>query len=225
MRTVRGGSRHDYPVYKLMDPGNRYLENPVRSGTEGHVGSGENRPELMIQADLTAVGSGSKVLFLIRDISKWEYFDELYSREKELGNDVAVAALPFRYKDEMGRPTGDVITDDINLTNAILPESDFVNASSYDIKDEISDRVYIQDPFDAYSLATEVDSAFFADNIRPYTKELIFVFPYDIKVVGRDDAMQKEMLRQYMSTPGVRLADKILVRDERVKDFFETFFI
>ena len=257
MRAVRGGSRHDYPVYKLMDPDDIYLENPtvlnvvsynsILTDREkvcncGKPGTDKTYDETIPNIDVSngdLHNLGAKVLFLIRDISKWEYSAELYSKEKEHGSNVTIVPLPFRYKinfDKSERNFADdtlethresiVLTDcEKNgfFEKTKMTKSDLMDAALYDIKSELPERVYIQDPFDGCSLTTEVDNNYFATNVRTYAGELIFVFPYDIEVMGRDDAMQKEMLRQYMSTPGVLLADKIVVRDEKVKDFFETF--
>ncbi|MCR4947050.1 MAG: LicD family protein [Lachnospiraceae bacterium] len=228
IRSHRGGARHDYPVYKLMDPDDRYLERGFGERTDPGAGSEKHQRVELVSAYRPGSKAGNthadgedhareKVVFLIRDVSKWEYFETLHLMEQELGNDIKVIALPYQYKDEFGNKIGEVLTGVLKERLSASP------AEGYDIKREQPDRVYIQDPFDGYSLITETDSDFFAERIRDDVRELIFVIPFDIKVTGRDDEMSAEMLRQYMHAPGACLADVILVRNEKLREFLESF--
>ena len=222
MRSYRGGSRHDYPVYKLMDPDKKFLERSFLKDLSKTDSVKYDQRESDLQTDQKNTArffDEGKVLFLIRDTSKWEYFERFYDLEKKSGKDIGIAVLPFRYKDEFGYPAGEWKTCSVGLPDGLPVKA----TDDYDLRDERPGRIYIQDPFDDHSLSTEVAEAFFAENIRPYASELIFVFPFDADVTGADDEMSGEMLRQYMDTPGVLLADRIAVGSERLCDLLHTF--
>ena len=202
-RIIRGGSTHNYPVYKKLDPDNRYMEiHQDISGT----------PSCKEKADYNT----GKVLFLIRDAEKWVYYQELYAEELRIHNEIKVIVLPYRYKDSL-QNTLDNFIYEAGLLSKDLP---IANPLDYDIMSELPERVYIQDPFDSCSISTETDASFFTTSIRPYTKELILVIPYDAKVTGKNDHMENEMFRSYLDTPGCRLSDKILVFNEGMKELF-----
>ena len=200
-RIIRGASTHNYPVYRKLDPDNIYMENHYK-------------PKPIEAADNPHDFTKRKTLFLIKEADKWKFFEDLYKSEKANGNDVNVIALPYRYKNSLGYTESEYISQSKKL-NMIIHT---IDPAVYDIKEELPERVYIQDPFDLYSLSTETDPAFFTENIRPYAAEIVLVIPYDAKVQGRNDKMQLEMLRPYIDTPGCHLSDRIIVASDMLKD-------
>ncbi len=206
-RIFRGGSKHDYPVYKRLDSDNRYLEKHFEAGSA------------ILDNEPFRDHKKGKVLFLIREADKWSFFEELYEKENNGINDVKVIALPYRHKDENLKPGENVFSEEDKLRKD-LP---IVSPDDYDIKTELPERVYIQDPFDSYSLSTETDPAFFTENIRTYAGEIIMVVPFNAKVRGLSDEMQKEMFRTYVDTPGCLLSDKIYVCNKGLADLLSGF--
>lgn len=204
-RILRGTSTHNYPVYRKLDPDNVLMENHYKTNT-------------VVESGNPNIFTKGKVLFLIKEADKWKYFDDLYISEKANGNDVNVIALPYHYKNIQNTET-----DYISQANQLSMIVHTTDSASYDIETELPERVYIQDPFDSYSLSTETDPAFFTENIRPYTGEIVLVIPYDAKVQGKNDKMQKEMFRTYIDTPGCYLSDRIIVLNDTMKDLLSTF--
>ena len=205
-RIIRGSSTHNYPVYRQLDPKNAYMENHYQ-------------PKTIEATDNPHSFTKGKILFLIREADKWKFFEDLYKSEKENSNDITVIALPYHYKNNRGDTDTEFITQADRLNMSIHT----TDPAEYDIETELPERVYIQDPFDSYSLTTEIDSAFFTKNIRPYAGEIILIIPYDAKVQGRNDKMQLEMFRTYIDTPGCHLSDRILVFNDPMKNLLSEF--
>ena len=203
---IRGTSTHNYPLYRKSDPDNAYMEYHYEAKANALTGTPRNF-------------TNGKILFLIREADKWQYFEELYRSEKADGNNITVIALPYRYKYSLDNTEKEYITQAEQL-KAIVHTT---NPSDYDIETELPERVYIQDPFDSYSLSTEIDPAFFTEAIRPYAGEIVLVIPYDARVQGCKDQMQLEMFRTYIDTPGCKLSDRIFVLNESLKYMLSEF--
>ena len=212
MRIHRGGSTHDYPVYGKQDLNRVYMEKSYS----------RDFPDVCISSPAAGDMHNDKVLFLIRDTSKWGYFADIFDYEKENGADIGVVILPYYYKDDFFERTGNPVTGSADELMAEFREN-VIPASEIDIKNERPERTYIQDPFDSYGLSTETVPEFFSGKIRSFTKELLFVIPFDVKVSGKDDEMQKEMLSSYLDTPGAWLSDRVVVFDENFAAFLEQF--
>ena len=210
MNFVRGASRHGYPVYLKMDPEGKYLTNPYVP--ESDYGCRNENMDGRYEF--------KKILFLIRDASKWHFFADFYMEAKKRGDSVDVIAVPYQYKNEFGHPEGNVFIEEDYFPADICLRT----ARDYDITKERPDIIFLQDPYDSYSLATQTDNHFYASHIRPYVKKIIFVFPFLPKVTGAFDEMSKEMLRAYLNTPGFFLADTIYVFDKQVKELFLSIF-
>ena len=205
-RIIRGTSTHNYPVYRKLDPDNVYMENHYK-------------PSTVVSSGNPNIFTKGKILFLIREADKWKYFEDLYKSEIENGNDITVIVLPYRYKNDLG----DTDTKFISQADEFKISIHTTDPDEYDIETELPERVYIQDPFDSYSLSTEADPAYFTEKIRPYSGEIVLVIPYDAKVQGRDDRMQLEMFRPYIDTPGCHLSDRIIVFNEKLKELLSVF--
>ncbi len=205
-KAVRGLSRHDHPVYKRLDPEGQYMEKHYDF---------KNAP----QAAAAGTTDPGKVLFLLKNADKWRFFKNIYDAENNGTNDIRIVMLPYSYKDATYTRTDEVIVESGRLPEG-LP---VVSADEYDIKSELPGRVYIQDPYDSYSLSSETDQRFFTESIRPYAGEISLVIPYEVNVLGKEDEMSKEMFRPYLDTPGCYLSNRVLVHDESFKDFLEQF--
>lgn len=205
-RIVRGRSTHEYPIYKQIDPSNKYMEKHYEPTTSKSIIDCPNTDK-------------RKVLFLIREAKNWIYFKSFYDKENNGTNDIRIIALPYRYKNDQQNENGPYISEADSLDNR-LPITD---PYTYDISSELPDRVYIQDPFDSCSLTTEIQAAYFTENIRSYAGEIILIVPFRSNVLGKNDVMQKEMFRPYLHTPGCFIADKIIVSNEHMKELFSEF--
>ncbi len=241
---IRGTSVHQYPIYRLMDPDDRMLELPYLRGRNGaaasfeHSETDEQRSAAGLCETDEQEASAVHTLFLIRDSSKWEYFAPYFQAEQKKGHRVEVMALPYRRKNESLQAIDPLITEEESLP-AGLPLRTAAGVSAgvsgiasenrpsegtektpcvpFETSGQLADIVYIQDPFDEYSLSTEIESRYFTANLRPRVKELNLVIPFSPQIITNDTTL-KAMLLSYVDTPGFYLADHIFVQDQAFKE-------
>lgn len=194
----RGIASHEYPVYKRYD-------------SLGDFMSSKYVPEKIVMEPINV--DENKVLFLIRDATYWSNMESYYKECKEKGMKVQIVVVPFQYK------IGHNLDNWILQMGELSDNDDIIDEIDYHIEKEKPCKVYFHDPFDEYGNTTQVAEKFFLSNIRKYTKELIYIFPYDIKIQGIKDEMSYEMIKEYVKTPGFYLADEIKVATDILREF------
>lgn len=157
-----------------------------------------------------------EVVFLPFKAAGWERIEPFWKdamADEEC--DVYVIPIPYYYKNLDG--TLRDMQYEAGQLPGYVPVTDY---RQYDFKKRRPDKVFIQNPYDEYNLATSVPPSFFARSLKPFTKNLVYV-PYFV-LDGSEIADPKvfENMEYYVSTPGVVLADATIVQSAGVRQAY-----
>lgn len=157
-----------------------------------------------------------EVLFLPVKVDWWQTMEpEWRIAVSDERNDVYVMPLLYLEKDFV-RDNGEEKND-----GNLLPE--YVKCTSieeYDIAKRHPDTVYIQDPYDGYNTMLAVPDYFYSNNLLSFTDELIYVPCYAVDNPESEDDKITSVLRIIVEQPAVYFADRIIVRDEKIKQVY-----
>ena len=148
---------------------------------------------------------------------RYEYFDDVIRCYNYFSNqsntDVYIIPIPYcdKYPDgEYGEWNyeGDVIGKRFPIINYL----------EYKISERFPDVIIIQNVQENSNYALSVHPDFYAEALRPYTENLIYISPFDISPVCVGDERGRYSLKFFVTVPGMAYADKIVVQSENVKN-------
>ncbi len=175
--------------------------------------------EMLINTLFENVISKREVLILLTGKSEWDVLKSFYEDEKENGSEVFVVVLPLFKKDALGNI---LATEDemIKITDeAFYP--DFVNCTKwylYNSSIHCPDVVYCENPYDETNPCFTVPSAYYVKNMQKYSEMIINVPSAICEDFSGTDERDMYNVSNYVCTPGVVYADKILVSSENMKE-------
>lgn len=161
-----------------------------------------------------------EILFLPVGPREWKafksYYDEAVADEN---TDVRVVPLPLLKKNF----TGEINMSDEEIMAAIradeYPESvELTSFADYDLALHAPERVYIQNPYDETNPCLTVPPYFYAQNIRNYADELIYVPIAPTAEFTEKDVTDLYNLSHYVTAPGTICADKVIVQSENIRE-------
>ena len=135
-------------------------------------------------------------LFLTDDPRRWSELETLYKYYDNQDEwEVCVVALPTYRKNPYGEPFL-LQDDDVNLLEKRYPSSlQMIPWESYDISIQNPNVVLIQNQYDGENPYLTIPKMFYAENIRQYTDDLIYVMPSGVKEFGVDDKTDMYQLK------------------------------
>ena len=151
--------------------------------------------------------SGPRILFLPYKAAMWDSLESIWEAAcKVPGAQAEVMPIPYYSNDKDGK------MNEMHYEGADFPpEVPIVDWRSYDLAQEQPDIIFIQNPYDTQNSVATVRPEFYAANLRPCTKNLIYV-PYFVL-----PSAQPKML---VLTGGSVESDFTFVQGEAVKDFY-----
>ncbi|MBQ9609451.1 MAG: LicD family protein [Lachnospiraceae bacterium] len=161
-----------------------------------------------------------EILFLTIGPKEWTGFSDIYNDIINRDDcDVYVVPVPVLFKDFFGRITA----DDEEIISATkleeYPENIMISLwTDYNIKLHQPKKIYIQSPYDSENPCLTVPPQFYAENIRKYTEELIYIPPFKTAEFSSEDYTDIYNLKSYVTAPGVIYADKVVVQSENIKN-------
>ena len=156
-----------------------------------------------------------EIVFLAYKAEYWKAVHTLW--EEEVAREdtiVTVISVPYYYRKYSGE-----------LEKEMHIESDYpegVTLTSYeDYNFEVHHPSVIvyQFPYDEYNYAMSLHPFYYAENLRQYTEQMIFVPPH-LMSDDVDNERTKYTLKWFLCTPGVIYADKIYVQSEKMKKIY-----
>ena len=238
MKIVRSGSAHEYPYHdeyiKMLNDnmGERspFCKKVSREDVVDEVSvncgkkliddsdKSENGLEIItdsiVKKDNTS--NKKKVVFFPYKSSKWKYMEAEWKCLCENPNmDVKVVPIPYYEKGALGTLTTE------HYDKADYP--DYVSVEdymSYDIEAEKPDVVYIQNPYDDDNFTFSVNPYFYAKNLKKYVKELVYIPCFYEEEISDGDERAYKAMNQYVISPGVVYADRVILQSEQMKDAY-----
>lgn len=159
-----------------------------------------------------------KIVFVPYKAACWNTMENFWREAMDSKDtDVYVVPAPYYYKDVYGN----VKKEEIHYEKEGYPEN--VTITSYeDFNFEVQhpDVIVIQCPYDEYNYALTIHPFFYAKNLKKYTEELVYIPAFVMDEMGPEDERAKEMLKAYCNTPGVVMADKVILQSEQMKNVY-----
>lgn len=166
-----------------------------------------------VQASLDSLMNRREIVFLPYKADLWDMFDGLW-REciADENCDVYVIPIPYMYK--TGRCE---LFKECYEADKFPEEVGIFDYRKYNFEQRHPDEIYIQCPYDKCNPVISVEPYFYSDNMIKYTDKLVFVPPYIIDEIDPDDGKALKNARNYICSPGVMHADKVILQSERLK--------
>jgi phosphorylcholine metabolism protein LicD len=228
----KGLAGHDYPSFDSQ-----------RKGFESETGTALPRfsfdKDMLRKSEGVAVNSGEsehgEVLFLPIGPSEWKSLESAFVKEcTNPDTDVYVVPLPLMQRDIFGqiKSTDEEILaaehfdDYVNIINDL--EAAGVNTdhvclmgfTDYDLQEHTPARIYIQSPYDAHNPVLTVPPYYYADNLRLFTSELIYIPLGPVGEFSDKDVPDLRCMDFYVTMPGTIYADKVIVQSENIKSHY-----
>ncbi|MCR4617769.1 MAG: LicD family protein [Lachnospiraceae bacterium] len=163
-----------------------------------------------------------EILFLPMGPTEWKGFEGAYKEAlAEENADVYVVPLPLMKKDFFGN----IIMSDDEIAAAVeaerYPEGlELTDFWEYDISTHCPDRVYIQNPYDGTNPCLTVPVDFYAENIRRFSEEVVFIQAAKNSDIGPKNVNDIYNLRIYAVSPGVIYSDRVYVHSDNIREWY-----
>lgn len=156
------------------------------------------------------------VLFLPVLAKDWSGLQSRWEALKEDNNcRVMVMPLPYFYKDYDGTPK------ELRCDAMLFPEEvqiiDYQNMNSEYLELLHPEQIIIQNPYDEWHPNLSVGEMYYAERLRKYTDELIYIPPFQVEEFTRENERAYGNQKYYVNMPGVVYADKVLVQSSNMK--------
>lgn len=154
------------------------------------------------------------VIFVLARASEWPFVEKIYW---EYANNKAyntyVMAVPFAYRDNCGG------VGQLECQAEMFPKNiNLIPYDGYEFALRHVDKIFFTNPFDEYKSAMTVHSFFYASNLRHICNELIYVQPFELE--GLDDEKTRANAKRYVLTPGLSMADRVILPSEDTKNLY-----
>lgn len=149
-----------------------------------------------------------EIVFFPYKASMWDSLESVWKAAvKEKEYDVYVVPIPYFDKNPDGslgkmHYEGDQYPEDVPV----------VSWRDYNLSDRMPDIVFIHNPYDECNYVTSVHPDYYASELKKYTDLLVYISYF----VAVGDKMEGHFCR----TPGVFLADRVIVQSEAVRDIY-----
>lgn len=177
------------------------------------------QPEVQEAVHVRRQQGRREVLFLPVGPREWRGMNTLYEQERQRPDtDVYVVPLPLLVKDMMGeiRMSDDEMME-ASHTGEYPPDVVCTDWWDYDVTMRCPDVIYIQNPYDGENPLLTVPQTFYAEYLRYFTEQLVYVPFAKTAEFGEEDQNDQYNLKHYVTAPGVIYADKVTVQSENIR--------
>ena len=206
-----------YRLYEMADDINMSSED------ESGLISGLNKCDDLISDDaFTGVIEYTEVVFLIDRAENLRSLRTIIEASKDDQDvHVTVIPVPYKYKDACGViPEGEWETDD-DLIKYLSEGIELTPYDAYDFEMMHPEMIIYQNPYDEFSDVISVQPFFYASNLCKYTDKMVFIPPFKIRELVKEDQRGRYTLETFIRNPGTVYADKIIVQSEEMKTVYE----
>lgn len=157
-----------------------------------------------------------EVVFLPYKASKWEYMESLW-REANDDPDIDAMVIPIPYYER--KPMGE-LGDEYYEGNDFPKYVHVINYLDYNFEKRQPDIIYIQVPYDDDNYTMSVNPYFYARNLKQYTDNLVYIPCFVLEEIQENDGRSFISMDQFVISPGVVYADKVIVQSEHMKEMY-----
>lgn len=163
-----------------------------------------------------------KVLILPVKAGDWNWLKPIYDSymvkdSSPVSSETEVYVMPVPYASR---------GDDGNIKDSLWDYEKFgediklIDYHNFDFGHNHFDKIYIQNPYDEYESGKIVHPFFYTSNIRDYCDKLIYVPPFELGEIEKDDLKSRANARYYLSVPGIIYSDEIRLWSQYSVDFY-----
>lgn len=181
------------------------------------------------------LGVHREVLFLPVGPREWKSMEPSFVKEcASPDTDVYVVPLPLMKRDIYGQISAsdeeileaehfedyvDIIND-LEAAGVSTEHVCLMGFTDYELESHLPAKIYIQNPYDAHNPVLTVPPYYYADNLRLFTKELIYVPLGPVSEFTEKDMPDMLGMNFYVTMPGAIYADKVVVQSENIKKHY-----
>lgn len=158
-----------------------------------------------------------EIVFIISHTNKWKYFETEYKRIQNDENcDVYVMIIPYYYKDFYG--TFRDMQYETELFEKFAEKINLIKYDEYDFGLRYPEKIYIQNPYDAYNPVTSEHSFFYSSNIIKYTDKLVYISTFEMDDFSKNNYREYHNMKHYCTVPGVVYSDETIVYSDCIRE-------
>lgn len=165
----------------------------------------------------TSIKERKEVVFVPYKTAYWGAMESVWQAAMEdEETDVYVIPAPYYYKDDIGK----VKKEEPHYEEG-YPEGVVITSyEEYNFEVHHPDCIVIQCPYDEYSYGLTIHPFFYARNLKKYTDRLVYIPPFVMDEIQKEDGRGRVTLRYFCNTPGVVHADQVILQSEQMKDVY-----
>ncbi len=155
-------------------------------------------------------------VFLPFKASSWDTLESAWKKMKEnAAYDVYAVPIPYYDRNVMG-PVEDLHYEGENYPDYVT----VYDYQSFDLECLHPDMIFIQNPYDEYNISTSVPPSFYARNLKNYTEQLVYIPYFILDEIAPTDGCAMESTKYFVTTPGVVLADTVIVQSKAMREVY-----
>lgn len=158
--------------------------------------------------------SKKEIVFLPFKVSGWKNMEPLYRYYKSR-RDCRVYVVPVPYYYVTNKNT---VGERVNEAAYFSDDLDAIPYDTFNLYTHMPDTVITQNPYDQYSMGLRLPADLYSDELRKFTKHLIYVPWFD--EVDLEKMPARAMSDYYIRQPGVVKADVVLVRSPKMRKYY-----
>ena len=157
-----------------------------------------------------------QVVFLPYKASMWDSLESVWKKaDADPDTDAYVIPIPYYEKN----PDGSFAK--MHYEADEFPKYvPIIHYDDYNLELEKPDVIYIHNPYDNANYVTSVHPHFYAKNLKQYTNELVYIPYFVLYEISDDDERALKNLEEFVLTPGVINADRVIVQSESMKKHY-----
>lgn len=157
-----------------------------------------------------------EAVFLPYKASMWDSLESVWrAADEDSAWDAYVIPIPYYDKNPDGS-FGQMHYEGSDYPSYVP----IMSYTEYDFERQKPDAIYIHNPYDNRNFVTSVPPFFFSDNLRNYTKNLVYIPYFVLDEIKPDDNDAIEGMKHFCTTPAVFHADKVVIQSEEMKQVY-----
>ena len=205
-----------YQLSQIIIDSVDFKEEEVKSATQEMLSGLNERLVLIDNSINNDINDVKEVVIMPFKADCWRILEGIWKKMKDDPSvHVIVIPIPYYTKSAVGRietkhfETGDY-PDYITLTDY----------NSYDFQKRHPYKIVIQYPYDNDNFVTTIDPCFYAQNLKHYTDELVYIPYFKTEEIGSGEERAYKVMGDYVLSPGVIYSDKVIVQSESIRDLY-----
>lgn len=160
-----------------------------------------------------------EIVFFPYKAAMWDSLESVYLAAKEDPNcDAYCVPIPYFEMNE------DNSFGTMHYEGSEYPaDIEITDWQSYHLEERRPDVVFIHNPYDDLNYVTSVHPRYYAQNLKKYTNQLVYIPYFILNEIRPDDADRKERIEAmngFCFLPGTIYADKVVVQSENMRQIY-----